>query len=331
MNLISSAPTGWQRFDYFLQQLQAALTLAEATDNPALSLYQQNIRTPLFMLEALTRLYRDMHNKRLFENLNERFKSFEDLLGVIDYYEGFNKEFSAKENIPPTVKEFINKQMNNKLTDLNEMLADRSWMGSDNKRMKKITSKLAKADWPNPEDDRAGVRKYYNKSISKVVKNVEINKISFHSVEKDVHELRRELRWLSIYPQALRGLIQMKPTPDSPEFLKKYLTPEIINSPFNKMPGPGDLQDIIYVNAGYFYALSWLIAELGKLKDNGLRIVILKEALQSRSKLSDEEAEKQALVLCGEGQQSTDDILKRAKEISELFFHEKIPERIVCV
>ncbi|HEY6063987.1 MAG TPA: hypothetical protein VIV35_10285, partial [Chitinophagaceae bacterium] len=159
--------------------------------------------------------------------------------------------------------------------------------------------------------------------------NVEINKISFHDVEKDVHELRRELRWLSIYPQALRGLIQMKPNADSPDYLKKYLTPEIINSPFNKMPEPGDCKDLIYVNANYFYALSWLIAELGKLKDNGLRIVILKEALQSIDKLSDEAAEKTAFALCGEGQVPTDDILKRAKEISEQFFNEKIPEQLI--
>jgi hypothetical protein len=261
--------------------------------------------------------------------LNKRFKTFEDLLGAVDYYDGFGKEFSTKENIPAAIKDFIKAQMENKLAELNQVLTDRSWTGHNNKRMKKITSKLSKTDWPNPEDDAAGVRKYYSKSIKRVVKNVEVNKISFRDVEKDVHELRRELRWLSIYPQALRGLIQMKPTVDSPDYLKKYLTTEIVNSPFNKMPEAGDLKDIIYVNANYFYALSWLIAELGKLKDNGLRIVILKEALQSTDKLSGEEGEKQALALCSEGQMTTPDILQRSKEISELFFNEKIPEQLV--
>jgi hypothetical protein len=329
MGTITIAAAGWQRFDYFLQQVQAAMTKAAATENPALSLYQQNVRTPIFMLEALTRLYSNIFNKKLFEKLNERFKTFEDLLGAVDYYDGFNKDFSTKENIPAKIKEYIIKQMENKLADLNHLLEDRGWITHDNKRMKKINSKLAKADWPGAEDDEAGVRKYYNKSINKVVKNVEINKISFHDVEKDVHELRRELRWLSIYPQALQGLIQMKPTADSPDYLKKYLTTEIVNSPFNKMPEPGDLKDIIYVSADYFYALSWLIAELGKLKDNGLRIVILKEALLATDRLSDEEAGKQALALCGEGQMTTPDILQRAKEISEQFFNERMPEQLV--
>jgi hypothetical protein len=329
METITNTALGWQRFDHFLQSLQVALTKAEATENPALSLYQQNVRTPLFMLEGLTRVYRSMLSKKLFDKLNKRFKLFEDMLGTIDYYDGFNKEFAAKEGIPESIKDFIKMQMEYKLADLNQMLIDESWIGHDNKRMKKITSKLAKANWPIPEDDSTGVRKYYIKSIDRVVKNVEINKICFHDVEKDVHELRRELRWLSIYPQALLGLIQMKPTSDSPDYLKNYLTSEIINSPFNKMPEPGDLQDILYVNAYYFYALSWIIAELGKLKDNGLRIVILKEALQSIDKLNDEEAEKQALGLCGDGQKSTGDILERAKEISEQFFNEKIPEQLL--
>ena len=281
------------------------------------------------MLEALTRLYKELHNKKLFEKLNEKFKILEDMLGAVDYYDGFGKEFSVKENIPTAVNDFIKQQMENKLADLNIMLADKSWIGGDNKRMKKITAWLSKAAWLSQEDDSIGIKNYFIKSIDKIVKNVQKNKISFKDVEKDVHELRRELRWLSIYPQALRGLIQMKPTVDSPEYLKKYLTQEIVNSPYNKMPEPGNLQNIIYVDADYFYALSWLIAELGKLKDSGLRIVILKEALQSMNKLSDEDGEKQALALCGEVQMKTADILQKAKAISDQFFNEKIPEHLV--
>jgi hypothetical protein len=331
MATIENSSPGWKRFDFYLQQLQAALTKAEATENPGLSLYQQNVRTPVFMLEALTRLYSSICNKKIFEKLNKRFKTFEDLLGAVDYYDGFGKEFSTKNNIPAAIGDFIKAGMENKLEELNQVLTDGGWTGLNNKRMKKITSKLAKTDWPNEEDDVAGVSRYYQKSISKIIKSIEENDINFDNVEEDVHELRRELRWLSIYPQALRGLIQMKPTVDSPDYLKKYLTTEIVNSPFNKMPGPGELKDIIYVSANYFYALSWLIAELGKLKDNGLRIVILKEALQSTDKLSEEEAEKQALSFCGEDQNTTSEILKRSKEIGEQFFNEKILEQLVLI
>ena len=73
MDTITSETAGWQRFDYFLQQVQAALTKAEATENPGLSLYQQNVRTPIFMLEALSRVYSYINNKKLFEKLDKRF------------------------------------------------------------------------------------------------------------------------------------------------------------------------------------------------------------------------------------------------------------------
>ena len=329
MDIVNNTIVGWQRFDYFLQQLQAAFDKAATTDDPALSLYQQNVRTPLFMLEALTRLYKDIHNKKRFKKFSELFKDFEDRLGAIDYYDGFGKEFSAKDNIPQQVKDFIKTQMENKLTDLRQMLEEKGWTGNDNKRMRKIRSKLQKANWPDEEEDASAIKECYQESIAVIVKNIKKNKISFQNVETDVHELRRELRWLSIYPQALRGLIQMKPSVDSPEYLKKYLTPEIVNSTFNKMPEPSDLKDIIYADADHFYALSWLISELGKLKDNGLRIVVLKEVLQSLNKLTDEEAEKQALALCGEKQMKTADILQKSKEISEQFFMEKILQELV--
>lgn len=329
MSNTNSKSAGGQRFNYFLEQLQAALTKSEITENPALSLYEQNVRTPIFMLEALARIYKNLHDKKLFEKLNEDFKVFEDMLGAVDYYDGFDKEFSTNEKIPGAITGFIQHQKENKLADLNIMLGERSWIGNDNKRIKKIAERLSKADWLSEEDDTIGIKNLYIESINKANESFQKDKIAFKDVEGDVHELRRELRWVSIYPQALRGLIQMKPPVYSPEYLKKYLVSEIVNSPYNKMPEQGSLQNIIYVDADYFYALSWLIAELGKLKDSGLRIVILKEALQSTNKLNDEEAEKQALALCGEGQMKTRDILQKAKAISDQFFKEKNLEHLV--
>ncbi|MEP6700810.1 MAG: hypothetical protein ABJA85_05825, partial [Bacteroidota bacterium] len=113
MSNTNSAAVGWQRFNYFLEQLQAALAKAEITENPALSLYGQNVRTPIFMLEALARVYKNLHDKKLFEKLNEDFKVFEDMLGAVDYYDGFDKEFSANEKIPAAITGFVKRQKEN--------------------------------------------------------------------------------------------------------------------------------------------------------------------------------------------------------------------------
>jgi hypothetical protein len=329
MEPIQNTPPGLQRFNFFLGQLQQMIDKAEATDNPALSLYQQGVRTPLFMLEALSRLYMNAHEKKPFKKLRDLFKDFEDRLGGVDYYDGFVKEFDTNESIPQVMKDFLKKRRDEKLEELKGMLLDKSWIGADNKRMRKITAKLSKAEWPGAEKDSDGLKEYYRKTISSIINDVEKGEINFDNVEEDVHELRREIRWLSIYPQALRGLMQLKHSTTAPEYITKYLTPEIINSPFNKMPETGGQTDIIHLDSNHFYALSWLIAELGKLKDSGLRIEAVGEALLFADKgLDRQTAEEKATALLGAGQMKMAEILEKSKTISFQFFNEKVLQQL---
>jgi hypothetical protein len=51
----------------------------------------------------------------------------------------------------------------------------------------------------------------YKESVDKIIRFVAGTNYHFVNVENDVHELRRKLRWLSIYPQSLRGAIQFAP------------------------------------------------------------------------------------------------------------------------
>ncbi|CAN5643308.1 hypothetical protein BH11BAC3_BH11BAC3_10060 [soil metagenome] len=76
---------GLTRFEFFLNQLQILLTAAAKEKNPALWLYRNNARTPLFMLEALSKMYADIHNKKRFTKIYDHFKMAEDALGAIDY------------------------------------------------------------------------------------------------------------------------------------------------------------------------------------------------------------------------------------------------------
>lgn len=322
---------GLQRFQYYLQQLQTILLNAAEEQNPALYIYQQNIRTPLFMLEALSRIYRNLHNEKRFVKLQARFKALEDLLGGVDYYDGFYKEFSEKKNVGESIIDFLIIKRNEKLDELNAVLKTDKWLGADSKRIKKIGKKISTADWLSEVADTMGVKKFYLKSIKNINEHIAENKINFDDVETDVHELRRELRWLSIYPQAVRGLMQLTETNDSPSFLDKYLTDEIKNSPFNKMPDAGGLQNHLLLSKNYFYALSWLIAELGKLKDAGLRILVVTEALMDIKKTNRKQAEIEALEMLGDTQLPLENILVKAKKLSETFFSEKIIDHLLVV
>lgn len=324
-----TTPLGLQRYQYFLQQLQDILSAADKEQNPALYFYQQNARTPLFMLEALSRVYRNIHNSKRFTKLQIRFKQLEDMLGAVDYYDGFYKEFTASKAVPDNIISFILKKRDENLDLLkNELNADK-WLNADNKRLNKIQKKLETADWLTETADGEEIKQCYTKSINDIDEHIRDSKINFDDVETDLHELRRELRWLSIYPQALRGLMQLTPTADSPEYLNKYLTDEIKNSPFNKMPDGSGLSFHIQLSQNYFYALSWFIAELGKLKDTGLRVLVVTEALMYIKKINRKQAEIEALELLGDGQLTLEQILVKAKKLSETFFSEKIINHLV--
>jgi hypothetical protein len=122
------------------------------------------------------------------------------------------------------------------------------------------------------------IESVYLTSIKKIKAFAAENERGFTELETQVHELRRKLRWLSIYPQALQGCIQLTKTASNDKNVKKYLTPEIVNSPFNKMPAAGANRDLLMFKKDYFLALSWMISELGRLKDLGLRAVALYES-----------------------------------------------------
>jgi hypothetical protein len=315
-------PVGLQRFNYYIDQLQVIFEKAEGSEDPASIIFQENIRTPFFMLEALTRIYRKIHEKKIFTKLNVSFKAIEDRLGAIDYYDGFYKEAISKKNMPASVITYLEVKKEEQVTLLNDLLTDENWIGKKRKRIRKILEKLNEVPWLSEFHDMIEVKNVYAKYVNLLIDKFKNNEIQFNTIEEDVHELRRDLRWLSIYPQAFRGLMQLKPSEGSTPEATKYMTTEIINSPYNIMPDGSKLQDHILLNSNNFYALSWLIAELGKLKDNGLRVFALTDALTTAFNITKQQAEELIRSLNGETIMSIPEILEKSKDISTTFFKE---------
>ena len=320
---------GITRFEFFLKQLEDLLAKAGKQKNPGLWLYQNNARTPLFMLEGLAKMYSGIHNTKKFVKLKAHFKLLEDVLGAIDYYDAFAKQFAGNKNIPSSIVDYLNAQTREKIQSLNELLAEEGWLGADATRIKKIQKILGKVDWLKEKEEVNAINKFYGTAIYLITEFISNDKLHFSNVESDVHELRRKLRWLSIYPQALHGCIQLSKSKTSPKYLSKYLTKEITTSPFNKMPDSGSCKYFLLLNQNYFYALSWMIAELGKLKDSGLGIIAVKEALQQTGKVSDEDAFKKAYAFLGKQQPKLSQVLRTAEGICKTYFDEHNLEHLV--
>ena len=320
---------GQARFDLFLAQLQTLLDKAAKQKNPALWLYQNNARTPLFMLEGLAKLYAGIHNKKKFIKIKAHFKLLEDAIGQIDYYDAFAKEFAGNKKIPATVVSYLQAQSREKIQSLNEILTEKDWIGAGKSRMEKIRKKLKKADWLDEPKDVEGIRDFYFSSINGILEFSNQKNFHFENVEKDVHELRRMLRWLSIYPQALKGCIQLSQAKKSPAYLSKYLTKAITGSPYNVMPDAGDLRYFLLLDKTRFYALSWMISELGNLKDSGLRLEVIKEALIQSGSTDEKAALIKARSFLGNRQLTEQQVLDQAEAILKTFCKEQNLESLV--
>ncbi len=320
---------GILRFEFFLQQFEKILSKAASQKNPALYLYQNNARTPLFMLEGLAKLYSGIHNKKKFTKLKEHFKFLEDALGAIDYYDAIAIDLSKNKKIPQEVTQYLQAQTREKLQHLNELLIEKKWISDKNERLVKTRKKLTEANWLDDEKEINELNLFYGKAIYEIVEFTNTTNYHFDNMEEDVHELRRKLRWLSIYPQALQGCVQLTASKTKSKQLIKYLTKEIITSPYNKMPDAGDNIYFLMLNKEYFLALSWLIASLGKLKDSGLTIVAIKEALQQTKGINEVDAINKTYQVLGSNQIKLPALLNDAEKICKTFFDEKNLENLV--
>ncbi|MES2513686.1 MAG: hypothetical protein V4580_06050 [Bacteroidota bacterium] len=299
-------------FLFYSKQLQSLFTKAATQKDPASWLYKNNVRTPLFMLEALTRLHKSAFDESLFVKWNKRFKKLEDLLGEIDKYSVFEKEFKSNKKISGDINGYFQANIDKYTGKLNERLRKKDWLGD---KLKKFDDQLSEFTVEYNDE-------YINELKFSIVDEVDaildfVSKFDgqFTKLEEQVHEVRRKLRWLSIYAQALQGLIQLKKSTGSKKAVLHYQTKSVLNSPFNKLPPKPKGTAIILFDASSFYAISWLINELGELKDDGLRIEELKKAICSAEDITEIHAREKAIAFLGFKKTKETDILKKTSEI----------------
>ena len=304
------------RIELFLKQAEEKINKTENSNDRVLQIYASGIRTEMFMLQGLFRIYKSGFSKKSFEKLLIKVKQVEDALGAIDYYDGFVKVFQADSTTPPEMISNLNFRRSQCMQNLEVILKDNGWMakGKDN-RFQKIRKRLNKIDWPKDKKESGIIEAYYLDEIKDIEDFVASEGLPFTKMEEQVHEYRRKLRWLSIYPAALQGKIKLLELPFTDERLAKYRTDEIMNSPYNQFPKSDDEIDYVYLDKNKFYAVSWLIAKLGLLKDNGLQYYAIAEALKMQNKISDAEAISQALKITGNENKLNELLAEASKDI----------------
>jgi hypothetical protein len=241
-------------------------------------LYKNNARTTLFMLESIARLVTKATADERAKKWRKVFKRLEDMLGQIDYYDAMVQEFSQNKNVSKTQMHYLRRKKGKALTRMNNTLKAKDFY----RKFMINFSKTAIQDFND-----AAFLKTLEQNMKKDLQECALFfgefKNGFHDMEHQVHELRRRLRWLSIYAQSLHGVVVLKSDSARYKWEKEFITPEVKASSFNKLPVKSELNYHIKVNQKAFYALSFVIQELGYIKDKGLSLECLGKAIQKTS------------------------------------------------
>jgi len=153
-------------------------------------------------------------------------------------------------------------------------------------RLESILEVLDDIDWQKNKKDRKGILRFLVETLEKVIDQGgygdAAKALNFNHLEDGVHEFRRTIRWISIYPQALGGLCRLANNgPDALDSnLSAYYTDEIVSGKFNKYdPDPRE-KNRIDIDASLIFAFSFVIGDIGDVKDGGQLSEALELALE---------------------------------------------------
>ena len=268
------------------------------------------------MLEALTRLHYKAFDVKLFDKWNNRFKKLEDVFGRVDEYASLESQFATNQKITGEAIKYCTVNKENYLSKCNMRLSEKDWLGN---KMLSFGRGLKALGLFYDKHYVNGLRIALIREVDNVSSFTLKTDYQFTEIEAQVHEIRRKLRWFSIYVQALCGLIQVKESGKRKKYEVGYFTKEIIDSPFNKIaPKPADME-VIEFDRDSFLALNWLINELGKLKDSVLTMYQLRDAVFVTENVTKEEATQKALKALGLKSTAEEDALKKASDLIRAF------------
>lgn len=259
----------------YSKQLVLVLKKAEASKNPALYLFKNDARTPLFMAESITRILMSLSVNPIFETWHKTFKKLEDTLGEVDHYDAAIKQFSANKLFNKEQINYLEKKRDKILNKLNEKLVKKKFYLSVFNQIN-----LSEELNLNQKIIIAEIKKHIETELQNATGVFNKYAKGFTDMELQVHELRRKLRWISIYARSLNGIIVLKNIITKYPWEKQLITATEKTSPYNKLPINNNVDEYIYFNKKAFYALSNIIKTLGVIKDKGLTTLLAQKLIK---------------------------------------------------
>ena len=314
----------YQALQEYSLQLRDLFQKSLSQKNPALFLYQNKTRTPLFMAESLCRiLSKVLKTKQLTKGLNN-IKSLEDALGQIDLYDSLYLEFSKNKTVKPEQLNYFLKNKNKVVTDFNKKLIKNNFYQNLFNALSSITETTTKRKQLLVELE-IRIEKEIQKCLGFYLERPD----KFTRLEEELHDVRRKLRWISIYAQSFNGIIVLDDDKNIYPWEKKFITQEEIASPYNKLVVRKNLHYYIHFNKKAFLALSHVVNQLGVIKDAAIEMEELKKATLKTSAKTQLAATK-LVVKQLNLKRTQEDLLEEAHTLlKEFFITYKIHELLI--
>ena len=283
--------------------------------NPALWLHQNKARETLFMLESIARIIYKSTNDSETKKWYKCFKELEDLLGEIDFYDEMYKNISQIKSLKKTQLDYLKRKKTKTLDKLNENLIANDFY-------KKFVISLNKPGKLNV-DSIPFLKKLEQRIKLELLEAAQLyneHAAGFNDMEEQVHELRRKLRWVSIYAQSLQGFIVLEKSKIKYKWEKEFVTKEVINLPYHKIPVNKELKYHVNFNITAFYAFTYVIQELGIIKDKAFTLTTLAKVIEKTTFMSKQDSLKIAQKEI-KGSVSVDKLLDEAHVLLKKFFN----------
>ncbi|MBL7931045.1 MAG: hypothetical protein JNL60_04040 [Bacteroidia bacterium] len=310
-------------YEPYFEKLEQLLIESKKQKNPALWLYKNDARGLLFMIESLFRLHAAISPVTEVKKLHKFSKKFEDLLGEIDYYVVILALFSKNKSITKKELDYFRKNRDAFEKKLNKKLLEKDYY------IPKIRSfKTLSGDFNSPGNISL-LHKHIKSELAEGAAYFNRYRSGFTDMEEQVHELRRKLRWISIYAESLRGRVVLRKDIKRYSWEKEFINQNSKKSPYNSVPPKLPLKKHIFFTDKAFFALNSCIAQLGVIKDKGLQIEALAKCFKKTVKPKPLNAKSKVQKILGL-KASEEKLLKEAHVLLHKFYQSYKIHTLLC-
>lgn len=312
-----------------LRELYGHLQRSAKQPSPGLALHRNGARSGLFQLQCLARLHRVIIDDEEFEPLHAAFKAFEDLLGAVDFADAMVKRLGDA-NADSELRGYFIGRRAEACFQVERHLEAAGWTPKDGETPEgwdELVEIIEDADWPGARKEKKACAEYFADCAKNIQNKLAAGDFDFTHLEAGVHEVRRRIRWLSILPASLDGLFVRPTEQPVDEALAAYINDAVLKSPFNQFPKRKEVSDPIVLDSPAFLAMSWVINELGVLKDRGQTSDALLTAARDLGE-GPKAAVARARKVLGDAPESHEDIAARVEVIIKQFVSDGVLPRL---